>query len=50
MYTIKREISSSNVNENGKLHLHEAFSFMLDICAFHMEDIKTWNFYQRESL
>ena len=40
MYTIKREISSSNVNKNGELHLHEAFNFMLDICAFHMDNIK----------
>ena len=43
MYTLKREISSSNVNKNGELHLHEAFNFMLDICAFHMDNIKVLN-------
>ena len=39
MYTIKREISASNINKEGKIHLHEAFNFMLDICAFHMDEI-----------
>ena len=39
MYTIKREISASNINKEGKIHLHEAFNFMLDICAFHMDAI-----------
>ena len=43
MYTIKREISASNVNKDGYLHLHEAFNFMLDICAFHMDEIKSLN-------
>lgn len=40
MYTIKREVSASNVNKFGNLHLHDAFNFMLDICAFHMDNIK----------
>lgn len=39
MYTIKREISASNINKEGKIHLHDAFNFMLDICAFHMDEI-----------
>lgn len=43
MYSIKRKISASNVNKDGKLHLHEAFNFMLDICAFHMENIEVLN-------
>jgi len=43
MYTIKREISASNVNKDGQLHFHEAFNFILDICAFHMDEIKSLN-------
>lgn len=45
MYTIKRQVSSTNVDKNNKLYLHEAFNFMLDICTFHMEDIDELNYY-----
>ncbi len=40
MFTIKRQVSSTNVDKNNKLYLHDAFGFMIDICTFHMEAIK----------
>ncbi len=49
MFTIKRQISSTNVDKNNKLYLHEAFNFILDICAFHMEDIKELDDYFKQN-